>query len=75
MLLNTPEIDTDSFGIDSSATFAAGKNNKEVNKNSLTKTLTSSMTRRKAACTSMKMVQTKALETVASLPSLKVPLI
>ena len=29
---DTLEIDTDSFGIDSSATFAAGKNKKEVKK-------------------------------------------
>jgi polyhydroxybutyrate depolymerase len=32
MLLNTLEIDTDSFGIGNSATFTAGKNKREVKK-------------------------------------------
>ena len=59
------------FGIDITATFASGKN--KGSKVSLpSKTLTFSMTRRKVGSTSMKMVQTRALVTVASLPSLKV---
>ena len=67
--IDTLEIDADSFGIDSSATFTAGKNKKHSRRNSPNKTLTSSMTRRKVGSTSMKTAQRKALAMVAYLPS------
>ena len=68
---DTLEIDTDSFGIDGSATFAAGKNKKAVRKNLSSRNSTFSTTRRRAGSTSTRMAQTKALVMVASLPSLK----
>ena len=70
---DTLEIDTDSFDIDRSATFAPGKNKSVVKKPN--KTSTSSMTRRKASSTSTKMGQARGWAMVASLPSSKVPLI
>ena len=70
-LTDTLKIDTESFSLDRSATFAAGKNKKTVKKNLQSKILNSSMTRRKVGFTSMKMEQIKALVIVASLPSSK----
>ena len=53
------EIDADSFGIDSSATFAAVRTSRQSG--SLPKKIsTSSMTKRRVVFTSMKMAQTKA---------------
>ena len=54
---DTLEIDTDSFGIDRSATFAAART-KEAEE-AYEKIMTSSMTRRRAASISMKMAQIK----------------
>ena len=65
-------IDTDTFGIDGSIIFAAGKKRKPSRRNLPSRTFISSTTRKKAGSTSTKMVQTRALEMVASSPSLKV---
>ena len=72
---DTLVINTYSFGIDGSATFAAGKNKKKLKRNLPSKTSTSSTTRRKVGSTSTKMVRTKALARVASSQSSKVLLI
>ena len=72
---DTLKIFADSFGIDSSATFASGKNKKTSKRYSPNKTSTSSMTRRKVGSTSTRMAQTKALEKELSLPYLNVLLI
>jgi len=68
---DTLEIDADSFGIDSTGKFTSGKIKKQRRRSMPNKTLTSSMTKSKAGFTSTKTVQTRALGTVASLPSLK----
>ena len=72
---DTLEIDTDSFDIDSSATSRVAKTKKRSRRSLPSKTMTSSMTRRKVGCISMRMAQIKALVMVASLPSLKALLI
>ena len=69
------EINSDGFDIDSSATFASGKNKKTVKKNLPSSIFIFSMTRRKVVFTSMKMGLTPALAMVALLPSSKVLLI
>ena len=74
-LTDNLEINTDSFDIEGSVTFASGKNKKTVKKKLACSISTFSTTKRGAVFTSTKMEQTKALATVASLPSLKVLLI
>ena len=69
----TLEIDTGSFKIVNSATFAAGKNRKKVKKNLPSKTWTSSMTRRNAGSILTKMGQARGLAMVASLPPQRCP--
>ena len=73
---DTLEIDTDSFGIDNSATFATTKNKRKLKK--LTKKDFDFLYDQKKGglyFTSTRMAQTKALAMVASLPSSKVLLI
>ena len=70
---NTLEIDTDSFGIDSSATFATAKNKRKLKK--LAKRFRHLYDKRRVVFTSMKMAQTKVLVRVAMMPSLKALLI
>jgi hypothetical protein len=61
MLLNILDIDSNSFGVQGSAAFAAAKNQKSVKKNLKSNSSALSMSRRKVGSTSTKTVQKNAL--------------